>query len=474
MTDKEFEVVKKFNKRKEHTALETEKYVEYLVSLANDKQDGEACYQLGLLYDEGGVFNPDFKTAERLYIESEKKGYTSALYELGLLYYYKKIKGKGFSDAYKCFSKHAMSTARDRIKSFTKLSDMYRKGEFVKKDPKFAYSLIDDYYENENEEAGLFEPHHLEKILLRMALLETELENNFKKIYRFASISKKILDEDKSKRNEGDLSLIKNLLSYSSSVLTGDKQIDNIIAIKSLENPNDFISFLNDFDGNFDISGIYNSSNNQVLLKFSYYNKFACFPEFDYTTRVRDIDVVIEHAHSSYDGSFEYFRQNKITNYQIDDNNNLIVNMGDSKHTITINKDSSFYIGRIRYRDKKGLVKSFVNELYNEEEFFLYKKDAIYRFDIVDIYKDSSLIPTSDRSFHDFDLSYIYQDLGLTEDLINDLKIVFEYGKDFGDDLALRLNNYLGPNYSIKYVGKPNFDDEDEDEIDEEDDFIKA
>lgn len=98
-----------------------------------------ACLNLGTFYYEGRFVPQDFKKAAALYKIAADNGNEVAIRNLGYCYYYGRHQAVDFAKAFDCFMKAALF--HEDANSLYKLGDMYREGQAVEKNPKYAYLL---------------------------------------------------------------------------------------------------------------------------------------------------------------------------------------------------------------------------------------------------------------------------------------------------------------------------------------------
>ena len=143
-------IIDDFEKKKKHTNNEVNNYINALTMLA-DKGDFEARNYIGTMYYSGRIVPQDFSRAKELYLQASQEGSTQALINLGYIYYYARCGGEpNYEQAFNCFSKASKIGNDDEItEAMYKLSDMYDKGLFVRKQRRKAFSIVEELYEKE-------------------------------------------------------------------------------------------------------------------------------------------------------------------------------------------------------------------------------------------------------------------------------------------------------------------------------------
>ena len=128
-----------------HKPHNEELFVKYLCALA-DTGDAQSMLAAAEIYEQGGEFvHRDLDIALAYLRNPLLAANHEALCHLGLMY----LRGDagpeyGKRDAYECFAKAA---ALGSMRSVYLLADMYFNGDYVKKDEKFAFSLLEQSYD---------------------------------------------------------------------------------------------------------------------------------------------------------------------------------------------------------------------------------------------------------------------------------------------------------------------------------------
>lgn len=139
-----------FEKKKNHTDSEINDYLNSLEILA-EHGDFEARNYIGTMYYSGRIVKQDYFKAKKLYEQASQEGSAQALINLGYIYYYARCGGEpDYEKAYCCFLRASKIGDDDEVtEALYKLSDMYEKGYFVKKQRNKAFNLVEELYEKE-------------------------------------------------------------------------------------------------------------------------------------------------------------------------------------------------------------------------------------------------------------------------------------------------------------------------------------
>lgn len=139
-----------FEKKNSHTNDEINGYLNALIILANSG-DFEARNYIGTMYYSGRNVEQDFNRAKELYEQASKEGSTQALINLGYIYYYARCGGEpNYELAFNCFLRASKIGNDDEItEALYKLSDMYEKGYYVKRQRSKSFQLVEELYEKE-------------------------------------------------------------------------------------------------------------------------------------------------------------------------------------------------------------------------------------------------------------------------------------------------------------------------------------
>ena len=139
-----------FEKKKTHSDKEIEDYLNALTMLANSG-DFEARNYIGTMYYSGRIVQQDYAKAKELYEQASREGSTQALINLGYIYYYARCGGEpNYEFAFNCFLKASkIGNDDETTEALYKLSDMYEKGYYVKRQRSKSFKLVEELYEKE-------------------------------------------------------------------------------------------------------------------------------------------------------------------------------------------------------------------------------------------------------------------------------------------------------------------------------------
>ena len=139
-----------FEKKKTHSDREIKDYLNALTILA-DSGDFEARNYIGTMYYSGRIVQQDFTKAKELYEQASKEGSTQALINLGYIYYYARCGGEpNYELAFNCFLRASkIGNDDETTEALYKLSDMYEKGYYVKRQRSKSFKLVEELYEKE-------------------------------------------------------------------------------------------------------------------------------------------------------------------------------------------------------------------------------------------------------------------------------------------------------------------------------------
>lgn len=142
--------INEFEKKKTHSEKEVSNYLNALTILANSG-DFEARNYIGTMYYSGRIVKQDFVKAKLLYEQASKEGSTQALINLGYIHYYARCGGEpNYEVAYNCFLRASkIGDDNETTEALYKLSDMYEKGYYVKRQRSKAFHLLEELYEKE-------------------------------------------------------------------------------------------------------------------------------------------------------------------------------------------------------------------------------------------------------------------------------------------------------------------------------------
>ena len=139
-----------FEKKKTHSDKEIDDYLNALTMLANSG-DFEARNYIGTMYYSGRIVQQDYAKAKELYEQASREGSTQALINLGYIYYYARCGGEpNYEFAFNCFLKASkIGNDDETTEALYKLSDMYEKGYYVKRQRSKSFKLVEELYEKE-------------------------------------------------------------------------------------------------------------------------------------------------------------------------------------------------------------------------------------------------------------------------------------------------------------------------------------
>ena len=142
--------INEFEKKKTHSDKEVSDYLNALTVLANSG-DFEARNYIGTMYYSGRMVKQDFARAKVLYEQASKEGSTQALINLGYIHYYARCGGEpNYELAFNCFIRASkIGDDNETTEALYKLSDMYEKGYYVKRQRSKAFHLVKELYEKE-------------------------------------------------------------------------------------------------------------------------------------------------------------------------------------------------------------------------------------------------------------------------------------------------------------------------------------
>lgn len=144
--------IDEFEKKKTHSDIEISDYLNALTVLANSG-DFEVRNHIGTMYYSGRIVEQDFLKAKELYEQASKEGSTQALINLGYIYYYARCGVEpDYESAFKCFSRASkIGNDDETTEALYKLSDMYEKGYYVKRQRTKAFQIVEELYDKELE-----------------------------------------------------------------------------------------------------------------------------------------------------------------------------------------------------------------------------------------------------------------------------------------------------------------------------------
>lgn len=139
-----------FEKKKTHSDKEVDDYLNALTVLANSG-DFEARNYIGTMYYSGRIVQQDYAKAKELYEQASLEGSTQALINLGYIYYYARCGGEpNYELAFNCFLRASkIGNDDETTEALYKLSDMYEKGYYVKRQRGKSFKLVEELYEKE-------------------------------------------------------------------------------------------------------------------------------------------------------------------------------------------------------------------------------------------------------------------------------------------------------------------------------------
>ena len=139
-----------FEKKKTHSDKEVDDYLNALTVLANSG-DFEARNYIGTMYYSGRIVQQDYAKAKELYEQAFLEGSTQALINLGYIYYYARCGGEpNYELAFNCFLRASkIGNDDETTEALYKLSDMYDKGYYVKRQRSKSFKLVEELYEKE-------------------------------------------------------------------------------------------------------------------------------------------------------------------------------------------------------------------------------------------------------------------------------------------------------------------------------------
>ena len=142
--------IDEFEKKKTHSDKEVSDYLNALTVLANSG-DFEARNYIGTMYYSGRMVKQDFAKAKVLYEQASKEGSTQALINLGYIHYYARCGGEpNYELAFNCFLRASkIGDDNETTEALYKLSDMYEKGYYVKRQRSKSFHLVEELYEKE-------------------------------------------------------------------------------------------------------------------------------------------------------------------------------------------------------------------------------------------------------------------------------------------------------------------------------------
>ena len=144
--------IDEFEKKKTHSDKEINEYLNALTVLANSG-DFEVRNYIGTMYYSGRIVEQDFLKAKELYEQASREGSTQALINLGYIYYYARCGAEpDYESAFKCFSRGSkIGNDDEATEALYKLSDMYEKGYYVKRQRTKAFRIVEELYDKELE-----------------------------------------------------------------------------------------------------------------------------------------------------------------------------------------------------------------------------------------------------------------------------------------------------------------------------------
>ena len=481
-----FEFLDSFERKEKHTEKEIEKYLVELKKLA-DNHNPKALYRLGQLFYAGIYVDQSFEMAFHYFNLSVKEGYIDSLLDLGYMYYYGSGVERSYPNAYKCFSKLALSSklfSQEQSNAKYKLADMYMEGQYVRKDMDFAFQLLTGLISEENEKEANNEPSVLADVIYRLSLyyyhgpfgLDTytsyKLSTAALKMFedrRFREIS---YDEVRRKRAEELVSKIIKILPNDEKY--NEKTINSMIWIDST---NDLGGIFNYFVAECYPSLIgYSYDRKRLKINLNFGNAYTSINEINYQGKIRDIDIIFDNTKSDFTGDLS----GGDTKYEfkpIDDN---ILEITDSQYSkpirITIPESgTNVMVGRIRWRDNNGVLREISNDIYNPNDFVKESKGmykfALASFDVISHF-DECLIPINKLALNTFDVDFLYTDLGLSKSIINDLEEFKKSGKKGKMELAQKIIHELNTFTDDRFEFM--LDTDLVDESSDDDDFISA
>ena len=139
-----------FEKKKTHSDKEVDDYLNALTVLANSG-DFEARNYIGTMFYSGRIVQQDYAKAKELYEQASLEGSTQALINLGYIYYYARCGGEpNYELAFNCFLRASkIGNDDETTEALYKLSDMYEKGYYVKRQRGKSFKLVEELYEKE-------------------------------------------------------------------------------------------------------------------------------------------------------------------------------------------------------------------------------------------------------------------------------------------------------------------------------------
>jgi len=169
----------------------------YFTKAEEDDEESEACYYLGIMYENGFGVAQDYTIAVRKYKKAEDN--PRALFALGRMYEYGKGVPSILSIAVNYYNKAANL---DYPEAYKKLGDLYKEGRFFAKDEDKA----EEYYQKAKSLG-----HKEEKVIKKEVKIEKEADKDIE-VEKHVEVEKhiEIKKEDIKIEPEKDLTINKN------------------------------------------------------------------------------------------------------------------------------------------------------------------------------------------------------------------------------------------------------------------------